>query len=130
MEDELLLKSLNENSKECVIQNRRKGPDFLLTIVNIFNFCIWAMLLIVMSICDNAGFSFFNYKNISMETMNLNFVNIALKFTAALFVVSFVLMFLSFKRCRRRTDKIKTSIFVGEIFSFVIWMCLVFKIYF
>jgi len=130
MEDEMLLDSLEKQSKECFIKNRRKSSDFLLTLVNIFNYLVWGILLVIIAFCDNAGIKFFSMDNILIEELNLHFVNAAIKLSAILFIISFVLLMLSFKRCRRRTDKIKTSIFLGEIVSFIIWMLLVSKIYF
>jgi len=130
MVDEMLLNSLKEQSQDCIVNDRRKGPDFLLTLVNVFNYLIWAILLIVMAVCEKIGLSWANYNYITLEEMNLGFVSIAIKFTAILFIISSILILLSFKRCRRRNDKIKTSIFIGEIISFGIWMYLVTKMYF
>ena len=130
MEDNLLLSSLEKNSKECVVENRRKGPDFLLVLINAFCYLVWAFLLIVMSLCDGAGIAFHKINLIKLEDINISFVNIAINFSAIIFLVSWILLMLSFRRCRRRTDKIKISIFIGEIVSFMIWILLVNKVYF
>lgn len=130
MEDEILLNSLKEKSKDCIVKDRRKGSDFLLNILNIFSFLIWGILLFIMSICEWAGIDFCDYKSIEIENINLDFVNIAINISAVLFMLSSIFILLSFKRCRRRKDKIKASMFIGEIFSFFIWMLLVTKVYF
>ena len=130
MNEDMLLNSLNENSEDCIIKNRRKRADFLLTTINIFNYLIWAVLLVVMSLCDSAGISFSNLGYTSLDKINLYFIDMAIKISAAVFIISCILLFLSFKRCRRRSDKIKTSIFIGMIISFAIWMYLVSVIYF
>lgn len=130
MEDEILLNSLKEKSEDCIVNDRRKGADFLLTLINIFSFCVWGILLLIMSVCDGAGIDFFEYNAISLENINLDFVHIAINISAGLFIVSCIFILLSFKRCRRRSDKLKASIFIGEILSFFIWMLLVIKIYY
>jgi len=129
-EENILLKSLDEKANECIVKNRRKGPDFLMNLLNIFNYSTWAILLVIFAISENAGVKFFVSDNVFLEDMNLEFVNIAIKFAAVLFILSFILILLSLKRCRRRDDKIKTSIFIGEIVSFAVWMYFVFKLYF
>ena len=129
MVDEKLIDSLDSQVEDCVIKNRRKGNDFILNIVNLFSYFVWGILLILPALCQKARVGISNLKYITRQNMELDFAKLALNFSIVVFVLSFTLLMLSFKRCRRRGDKIKTSLFFGEIVSFFVGVYFLLKLY-
>jgi len=71
MEQEDILKKLNESSKECVIKNRRKGPDFWLQLINLVGLIIWGGWLALFSICDRAGVKLFDLNQTINDVKNV-----------------------------------------------------------
>ena len=129
METQDILKKLNENSKECIIQNRRKGPDFLLQIINLVGLIIWGGWLSLLAICDKAGIRLFDFEQKAKDIRDINLLNIALVMAVIMFFISACLLIISLKRTRRRNDKIKISLLTSEIISFVIGISLLIKMY-
>ena len=129
MDREEILERLNDNARECIIKNRRKGPDFLLQIVNMIGLIIWFFFLALLSICDKAGVELFDFHQKVDDINDVGWLNVAIIMATLMFVISAVLLLLSLKRTRRRTDKIKISLLVSEIISFFIGILLLFKLY-
>lgn len=129
MEQQDILKRLNENSKECVIKNRRKGPDFWLQLINLVGLIIWGGWLALFSICDRAGVNLFDFNQTIDDVKNGDLLNIALGMAVTMFFVSAILLLISLKRTRRKSDKIKISLLITEIISFVIGILLLIKMY-
>lgn len=129
MEQQDILKKLNENSKECVIKNRRKGPDFWLQLINLVGLIIWGGWLALFSICDRAGVKLFDFNQTIDDVKNVDLLNIALGMAVTMFFVSAILLLISLKRTRRKSDKIKITLLITEIISFVIGILLLIKIY-
>lgn len=129
METKDILKKLNENSKECIIRNRRKGPDFLLQAINLVGLIIWGAWLGLFALCENAGVKIFNFSQPLEEVKNAELLNAALTMAVVMFFVSAGLLLVSFKRTRRREDKIKISLLISEVISFVIGILLLIKVY-
>lgn len=128
MEVQEILKKLETNSKECIIKDRRKGPDFLLNVINIVGFGIWGALLILIAICDTAGVKFFSINQELEEIKNINLLNVAISMTVVMFFVSAILVMVSLKRTRRRADKIRISLLISEVILFVIGILLFIKL--
>ena len=129
MDTEKILEKLNDNAKECVIKNRRKGPDFLLQIINLAGIIIWFFLLMLWSLCDKAGVRIFDFSQKIESYNDVKWLNIATTMSATMFVISAILLLLSFKRSRRRTDKIKISLLISEMIFFIVGILLLFKLY-
>jgi len=129
MEQEDILKKLNESSKECVIKNRRKGPDFWLQLINLVGLIIWGGWLALFSICDRAGVKLFDLNQTINDVKNVDLLNIALSMAVTMFFVSAILLLISLKRTRRKSDKIKITLLITEIVSFVIGILLLIKVY-
>lgn len=129
MEVQEILKKLETNSKECIIKDRRKGPDFLLNVINIVGFGIWGALLILIAICDTAGIKFFNINQELEEIKNINLLNVAISMTVVMFFVSAILVMVSLKRTRRRADKIRISLLISEVILFIIGILLLVKLH-
>ena len=129
METNDILKKLNENSKECIIKNRRKGPDFLLQTINLVGLIIWGAWLSLFALCENAGVKIFNIMQPLEEIKNIELLNIAVTMAVVMFFISAGLLIISFKRTRRRDDKIKISLLISEVISFVVGILLLIKVY-
>lgn len=129
METYEILKKLNENSKECIIKNRRKGPDFLLQFINLMGLIIWVALITVFAICEKAKIELFNFDQTKSVISNLELLNVAIIIAACMFFVSAFVLLISLKRTRRRSDKIKISLLLSETISFVIGILLLIKLY-
>lgn len=129
MNTEEILEKLNENSKECVIKNRRKGPDFLLQVVNLSGIIIWFFILMLFAVCEKAEVRIFDF-NQKLEGINqIEWSNIAIIIATVMFFVSAILLLVSLKRTRRKTDKLKISLLISEVISFFIGILLLIKIY-
>lgn len=129
MNTEEILERLNKNSKECVIKNRRKGPDFLLQVVNVSGIIIWFFVLMLFAICEKAEVRIFDFNQKIEGIKQAEWSNIAIIMATIMFFVSATLLLLSLKRTRRKTDKLKISLLVSEVISFLIGILLLIKIY-
>jgi len=129
METQEILEKLNENSKECIIKNRRKGPDFWLQLINLVGLIVWGGWLCLFAICENAGIRLFDFNQRANDLSRVELLNIAIIIASTMFFVSAGLLIISLKRTRRRTDKIKITLLISEIISFVIGMLLLIKLY-
>lgn len=127
MEIQEILKKLNENSKECIIKNRRKGPDFWLQLINLVGLISWGAWLVLFSICESAGIELFNFGQSAQEIKNIELFDMAIIMASIMFFVSAVLLIISLKRSRRKTDKIKISLLATEIISFTVGILLLIK---
>jgi heme/copper-type cytochrome/quinol oxidase subunit 2 len=129
METQEILEKLNENSKECIIKNRRKGPDFWLQFINLVGLIIWGAWLSLFALCENAGVKIFNIMQPIEEVKNVELLNVAVTMAIVMFFISAGLLIISFRRTRRRDDKIKISLLVSEVISFIVGILLLIKIY-
>lgn len=129
MQTQEILEKLNENAKECIIKNRRVGPDILLQIINFCGLTIWGSWLILIAICDKAGAKILDINQKIEDVKDVNLLNVALVMASFMFFISAGLLIVSLKRTRRRTDKIKISLLVSEIISFLIGILLIIKMY-
>lgn len=129
MDTQEILKRLNENSKECIIKNRRKGPDFLLQLINLVGLIIWGAWLFLFAMCDRAGIDIFNFNQGIEDVKNEELFIGTIIMASIMFFISAILLLLSLKRTRRRTDKIKISLLASEVISFFIGILLLIKMY-
>lgn len=129
MEPIEILEKLNENSKECIIKNRRKGPDFLLNVLNFIGIIIWFFILMLFAICEKAGVEMFDFTQKIENTNDIRILNIAIMMASILFFVSASLLIISLRRTRRKNDKIKISLLISEIISFFVGILLLVKLY-
>lgn len=129
MNTEEILERLNENSKECVIKNRRKGPDFLLQVVNMSGIIIWFFVLMLFAVCEKAEVRIFDFNQKIERIKQVEWSNIAIVMATIMFFVSAALLLISLKRTRRKTDKLKISLLVSEVISFLIGILLLIKMY-
>ena len=129
MNTEDILEKLNENSKECVIKNRRKGPDFLLQVVNLSGIIIWFFILMLFAVCEKAEVRIFDFNQKLEGIKQIEWSNIAIIMATIMFFVSALLLLLSLRRTRRKTDKLKISLLISEVISFFIGILLLIKLY-
>jgi len=129
MNPEEILEKLNENSKECVIKNRRKGPDFLLEVINFSGLIVWFFILMLFAVCEKAGVEIFNLNQKIEGSKQIAWLNIAIMMAAIMFFVSALLLLASLKRTRRKNDKLKISLLISETVSFLVGILLLFKLY-
>ena len=129
MDTNKILEKLNENSKECIIKNRRKGPDFLLQLINICGLIVWFFMIMLFAICDKAQVKIFDFSQKIENVERIRWLNIGVSIAALMFFVSATLVLISLKRTRRKTDKIKISLLISEVVSFLIGILLLIKLY-
>lgn len=129
MNTEEILERLNQNSKECVIKNRRKGPDFLLQVVNLSGVIIWFFVLTLFAICERAELRMLDFNQKIESISQVKWTNVGIVMATIMFFVSAALLLLSLKRTRRKTDKLKISLLISEVISFFIGILLLIKIY-
>lgn len=129
MRPEDIQRKLNENSKECIIVNRRKGPDAILQIVNLMGLIICIGWISLIAICEKAEVYLFNLEQKKDNVGDMELLNIAMALAIVMFFLSAGLLLISLKRTRRRGDKIKISLLASEVISFVIGILLLVKFY-
>lgn len=131
----LIKKSLDQNEKEVIIpENRRKGNDGILQFINLMCILIWGALFIIVAIITKAGKSM---KYISengllwlpSEFWEINLLKVSLIVTIACICICTMTIILNFTRHRRRTDRIKRSLIIGEILAFIIGIFLILKLF-
>lgn len=127
-----LVESLDKNAPEYKIKERRKGKDIIIKIINFIGYSIWAVIVIIIAMIETAGTTPYILKNLSranIQPWDKGLLNIALGFTVVLFGICVSCVIISLKRTRRRTDKIKISLFIGELITFLIGIFLMLKLY-
>ena len=131
----LIKKSLEKDSTEvCVPIERRKGNDGLITFINIISFSVWAILLMIFALISKAGQSIGNIERNNLLWADISFwnkeiLNLALIMTVVCFFVCTICILLNCLRNKRRTDKIKKPLIIGELTCFVIGIFLIFKLF-
>ena len=129
METREILEKLNENSKECIIKNRRKGPDFWLQFINLIGLIIWGGWLALFAVCESAEIRLFDFNQKANDLGKVELLNVAFSMATIMFFVSASLLIISLKRTRRKTDKIKITLLISEVISFIIGILLLVKMY-
>ena len=131
----LIKKSLEKNNKDVYVPvERRKGNDGILNFINLICFLIWGAMFIIFSLIVKAGRSVaYISKNdllwLSSTFWRTNLLNIALFVTIGSIVVCTICIILNFTRHRRRTDRIKKSLIIGEAVCFIIGIFLILKLF-
>lgn len=132
-DNEKLIHSLDEKAGKFKIVERRKRKDNLLQIINFACFYVWALFFLALCIVEKAGNRSIGYifkEQIKIKDgFDTQMLYIALRFSVILFFVCVVCFFVSLKRTRRRTDKIKISFFICELVTFLLGIFLLYKIY-
>ena len=131
----LIKKSLEKDKTEvCVPVERRKKSAGILTFINLMSFVIWSVLIIILAIISKAGKSITNIEQNDLLWADISFwnkelLNMALVMTLISFFICTACIILNFTRHRRRTDRIKKPLIIGEIISFIIGIFLILKLY-
>lgn len=130
----LIVKSLENTKEELVPKERRKGEDNLLKIVNLLSFLVWGILFVVIAIIDKAGrgLAYIKYQDLFWASSSFwreHLLETALTVTIICIAVCTISVILNFMRHRRRTDRIKRSIILCELLTFIVGIFLIFKLY-
>lgn len=131
----LIRKSLEKDSGEIYIPvERRKGKDSIIKFINVMCFVLWVVLFMIFAIIEKAGKNIANIQRenllwASAESWNVSSLNIALIGTVLCIIVCTICIILNFTRHRRRTDRIKKSLIIAEITSFLIGIFLILKLF-
>ena len=131
----LIKKSLEKDKTDVIVPiERRKGKDFRLKFINIMCFIIWTILFIIIAIIEKAGVSFAYIAENDLLWVNIafwkaNLLNAAFICTIICIIICSLCIILNFTRLKRRSDRIKKSLIVGELFCFIIGIFLIFKLY-
>ena len=131
----LIKKSLDKEQKDLYIPvERRKGEDGILKFINLVCFLSWGTIFIIFSIIVKAGRSVAYIKQhdllwLSSRFWRINLLEIALFVTFGCIIVCMMSIILNFTRHRRKSDRIKRSLIICEIISFIFGAFLILKIY-
>lgn len=132
----LIKKSLDQNDKEVVVPiERRKRKDGRLQFINLMSFLVWGVVIVIISIITKAGKNIAHILENELLTLPLSFwevdlLKVALIITIVSIAICSMTIILNFTRHRRRTDKINRSLIICEVFSFVIGIFLIVKLFF
>lgn len=131
----LIKKSLEQNDREVIVPiERRKGEDGRLQFINLMCFLLWGVILIIIAIITKAG------KNVAYISENkllwlpsnfweIDLLKTSLIVTIVCICICTISIILNFTRHRRRTDRIKRSLIICEIISFIIGIFLILKLF-
>lgn len=131
----LIKKSLDQNEKEVIVPpERRKGDDGILKFINLMSFWLWGALFIILAIITKAGRSVaYINKNqllwLPVGFWKANLLKISLVITIVCICVCTMSIILNFARHRRKTDRIKRSLILCELISFILGIFLSLKLY-
>lgn len=131
----LIKKSLDQNEKEVIVPpERRKGDDGILKFINLMSFWLWGALFIILAIITKAGRSVaYINKNqllwLPVGFWKANLLKISLVITIVCICVCTMSIILNFARHRRKTDRIKRSLILCELISFIFGIFLILKLY-
>ena len=132
----LIKKSLDQNDKEVVVPiERRKRKDGRLQFINLMSFLVWGVVIVIISIITKAGKNIAHILENELLALPLSFwevdlLKVALIITIISIAICSITIILNFTRHRRRTDRINRSLIICEVFSFVIGIFLIVKLFF
>lgn len=131
----LIKKSLEKESGEVYIPNeRRRGNDGRLKFINLMCFFIWGIVVFIFAIIEKAGnsISYIISNDLLWKTSEfwkIDFLKLALIVTICSIVICTICILLNLTRYRRRSDRIKKSLIIAEIISFIIGIFLILKLF-
>jgi len=131
----LIKKSLEKDKTEvCVPIERRKGNDGLITFINVISFSVWGVILIIFALISKAGKNIANIERNNLlwadsSFWNKEMLNLALTITLICFFICSICIILNFLRHKRRTDRIKKPLIIGELTCFIVGVFLIFKLF-
>lgn len=131
----LIKKSLEKESGEVYIPNeRRRGNDTRLKFINLMCFFIWGIVIFILALIEKAGKSISNIISNDLlwktaEFWQMDFLKLALIVTICSVAICTICIILNLTRYRRRSDRIKKSLIIAEIISFIIGIFLMLKIF-
>lgn len=131
----LIKKSLEQNAGEVVIPpERRKSEDKVLHFINYMSVLLWLGLVGTFILIIKSGGNITNIVENNLLFMDLSFwkiklLKISLIMTAMCVCIGIIGIVLNFSRHKRRSDRIKRSLIIGEILSFCIGIFLVIKLF-
>lgn len=132
-DDAKLIRSLEEKAGKFKIVERRHKKDNLLQIINFAAFYVWVLFFVILCVLEKAGNRSIGFivkdELVVKEGFNIEMLDVALKFSVALFFICTTCFLISLKRTRRRTDKIKISFFICQVVTFLLGIFLLYKIY-
>ena len=131
----LIKKSLEQNDREVFVPvERRKGEDGILQFINLMSFLVWALVIMAIAIISKAGKSIGYITNNGLLWLPGSFWKIDLLKTSLIatiisICICTISIMLNFSRHRRRTDRIRRSLIICELISFIIGVFLVIKLF-
>ena len=131
----LIKKSLEQNEREVIVPpERRKGDDGVLKFINLMSFWLWGALFIVLAIITKAGRSVAYIQEnqllwLPLRFWRANLLKISLVVTIVCMCVCTMSIILNFARHRRKTDRIKRSLILCEVISFILGIFSILKLY-
>ncbi len=112
------------------MQNKRRGPDFVLKVINVVSGVSWIILVLAIVVVSIAKPKFQGFSRgmgtiqSSWDTSLLGVVAVLLVLLIALSVVGIVFNFL---RMKRKTDHIRVTLVLSGIFAFIGLLLLLFN---
>ena len=133
-ENEKVIAEETKQPSDRVWVEKRKGPDPIVKWVNKAGYITWGILFVILSFIGLARGREATFidkmAHIPVDTAwNNNMLWVSLIITIVLFVLCMVSIVLNIMRSRRKTDKISMSLILCELFSFLVGIFLLFKIY-
>lgn len=103
----------------------RRGPDFILRLIDILSICLWGFIIInfaIILLAKPVGETFFDrlFEVTVYEYWNIQLLSFALILSFIQFLVSIFSLFLNSKRLKRKGDRIRISIVVSTFVSLFI----------
>ena len=109
----LIKKSLESNCDEVYVpRERRKGDDGILNFINFVSFTVWVLIIILLV-------AVIKMKDSAMQMWHQSYLSVAVLLTVVCFTICTLTIVLNFMRHRRRSDRIKRSIVIYELITFV-----------
>ena len=119
----LIKKSLEKNKTDVYVPvERRKRADGRLNFLTFICIVVWAFIFIMIALVTKAGDVFFVINRgwmllFKLEFWNIEFLKLAFITATICFSICTFGIILNFTRKKRRTDKIKKSLILGEMIS-------------
>lgn len=112
------------NDQPKWVYERRKGPDFWTQWVKISGYIAWAIVLLIISITDNAKprveTLFDRLLNVKLDPKwNIILLEYAFYLLVGLFILCNTTLIINIKRHKRKTDKYNPSIIILTVTSLI-----------
>lgn len=129
----LIKKSLENNGGDVYVpKERRKGEDKVLKFINFVSFTLWICIVVLVSIFAEVGNRLLHMSEqqlslVAFEAWFESYVQVVKYLTIFCLVICSFTIILNLTRNKRRTDRIKKSIIIYEIITFIVGVLLIWK---